>query len=136
MKERKVYEKAGRPYSELINDNTEPGLKLSIKHAEPVFGTDFDVFVEVCRAQNVAEWKDGRNGYVNNVSHWILCESINIVRYFQLIMNPFFLQVKNEGGREVQAQLTVHVSAATYNSIHHGECKRQKVTVTVPAHKG
>ncbi|XP_037307040.2 protein-glutamine gamma-glutamyltransferase 2-like [Pungitius pungitius] len=89
MKEREVYEKAGRRYPEPINENTEPGLKLSIKHAKPVFGTDFDVFVEV----------------------------------------------KNEGGSEAHAQLTIIVTAATYSSLHRGECKRQKINVTVPAHK-
>ncbi|KAM8893205.1 LOW QUALITY PROTEIN: protein-glutamine gamma-glutamyltransferase 2-like, partial [Spinachia spinachia] len=87
IKERDVYGKAGRLYPE--TENAEPGLKLSIKHAKPIFGTDFDVFVEV----------------------------------------------NNEGGKEAHAQLTVLVTAATYNSIHHGECKRQKINVTVPAHK-
>ncbi|XP_059190792.1 protein-glutamine gamma-glutamyltransferase 2 [Centropristis striata] len=47
-KEREVYEKAGRRVTEPTNGSTEPGqLKLSIKHAKPVFGTDFDVIVEV-----------------------------------------------------------------------------------------
>ncbi|XP_078112302.1 protein-glutamine gamma-glutamyltransferase 2 [Sander vitreus] len=46
--EREVYEKAGRKVTELTNGSAEPGeLKLSIKHAKPVFGTDFDVIVEV-----------------------------------------------------------------------------------------
>ncbi|XP_023277099.1 protein-glutamine gamma-glutamyltransferase 2-like [Seriola lalandi dorsalis] len=44
-KEREVFEKAGRRVSD---DSTEPAkLQLSIKHAKPVFGTDFDVIVEV-----------------------------------------------------------------------------------------
>ncbi|XP_070763170.1 protein-glutamine gamma-glutamyltransferase 2-like [Enoplosus armatus] len=47
-KEREVYEKAGRRVTEPTNESTEPGqLQLSIKHAKPVFGTDFDVIVEV-----------------------------------------------------------------------------------------
>lgn len=47
-KEREVYERAGRRVTELTNGSTEPGqLKLFIKHAKPVFGTDFDVIVEV-----------------------------------------------------------------------------------------
>ncbi|XP_029289120.1 protein-glutamine gamma-glutamyltransferase 2-like [Cottoperca gobio] len=47
-KEREVYEKAGRRVTEPTNSIAEPGqLKLSIKNASPVFGTDFDVIVEV-----------------------------------------------------------------------------------------
>ncbi|XP_040894494.1 protein-glutamine gamma-glutamyltransferase 2 [Toxotes jaculatrix] len=47
-KEREVYEKAGRRVTEPTGENAEPGqLQLSIKHAKPVFGTDFDVIVEV-----------------------------------------------------------------------------------------
>ncbi|XP_039988047.1 protein-glutamine gamma-glutamyltransferase 2 [Xiphias gladius] len=47
-KEREVYERAGRRFTEPNNRNTETGkLQLSIKHAKPVFGTDFDVIVEV-----------------------------------------------------------------------------------------
>uniref|UniRef100_A0A3B5A9W9 protein-glutamine gamma-glutamyltransferase n=1 Tax=Stegastes partitus TaxID=144197 RepID=A0A3B5A9W9_9TELE len=47
-KEREVFEKAGRRVTEPTNESTEPGqLQLSIKHAQPVFGTDFDVIVEV-----------------------------------------------------------------------------------------
>ncbi|XP_075938352.1 protein-glutamine gamma-glutamyltransferase 2-like [Anarhichas minor] len=89
-KEREVYEKAGRRVTEPTNESAEPGqLKLSIKHAKPVFGTDFDVIVEV----------------------------------------------KNEGGREAHGQLTVLITAVTYNSIHRGECKRQTVSVTVPAYQ-
>lgn len=54
--EREVYKKAGRRVTELTYENAEPGqLKLSIKHAQPVYGTDFDVLVVVCRAQTVAE---------------------------------------------------------------------------------
>ncbi|XP_044211352.1 protein-glutamine gamma-glutamyltransferase 2 [Thunnus albacares] len=47
-KEREVYEKAGRPVTEPSNVTAKPGqLQLTIKHAKPVFGTDFDVIVEV-----------------------------------------------------------------------------------------
>ncbi|TKS73752.1 Protein-glutamine gamma-glutamyltransferase 2 [Collichthys lucidus] len=46
--EREVYEKAGHRVTGAVEENTEPGqLQLSIKHAKPVFGTDFDVIVEV-----------------------------------------------------------------------------------------
>ncbi|KAM3870246.1 protein-glutamine gamma-glutamyltransferase 2-like [Diretmus argenteus] len=45
-KEREVYEKAGRRIT--TDGEAEPGqLQLSIKHAKPIFGTDFDVIVEV-----------------------------------------------------------------------------------------
>uniref|UniRef100_A0A8D3D902 protein-glutamine gamma-glutamyltransferase n=1 Tax=Scophthalmus maximus TaxID=52904 RepID=A0A8D3D902_SCOMX len=47
-KEREVYEKAGRPVADSTDGNAEPGqLQLSIRHAKAVFGTDFDVIVEV-----------------------------------------------------------------------------------------
>uniref|UniRef100_A0A3P9DJP5 Transglutaminase 2, like n=1 Tax=Maylandia zebra TaxID=106582 RepID=A0A3P9DJP5_9CICH len=47
-KEREVYEKAGRRVTDVLSDSSEPGrLQLSIKHAKPVFGTDFDVIIEV-----------------------------------------------------------------------------------------
>ncbi|CAJ1057455.1 protein-glutamine gamma-glutamyltransferase 2 [Xyrichtys novacula] len=47
-KEREVYEKAGRRVTEPISERAEPAqLHLSIKNAKPVFGTDFDVIVEV-----------------------------------------------------------------------------------------
>ena len=47
-KEREVYQKAGRRVTEPASYREEPGkLQLSIKHAKPVFGTDFDVTVEV-----------------------------------------------------------------------------------------
>lgn len=46
--EREVYGKAGHRVTGAVEENTEPGkLQLSIKHAKPVFGTDFDVIVEV-----------------------------------------------------------------------------------------
>uniref|UniRef100_A0A3Q3J387 protein-glutamine gamma-glutamyltransferase n=1 Tax=Monopterus albus TaxID=43700 RepID=A0A3Q3J387_MONAL len=46
--EREAYEKAGRQARELTNERAESGqLQLSIKHAKPVFGTDFDVIIEV-----------------------------------------------------------------------------------------
>ncbi|XP_074533919.1 protein-glutamine gamma-glutamyltransferase 2 [Halichoeres trimaculatus] len=47
-KEREVYEKAGRRVTEPTNEVAAPSqLQLSIKSAKPVFGTDFDVIVEV-----------------------------------------------------------------------------------------
>uniref|UniRef100_A0A3Q1IFC6 protein-glutamine gamma-glutamyltransferase n=1 Tax=Anabas testudineus TaxID=64144 RepID=A0A3Q1IFC6_ANATE len=49
-KEREVYEKAGRRATEPSNLITEPvQVQLSIKHPNPVFGTDFDVIIEVRR---------------------------------------------------------------------------------------
>lgn len=43
-----MYEKAGRRLTEPTDDGRDTGqLQLSIKHAKPVFGTDFDVIVEV-----------------------------------------------------------------------------------------
>lgn len=43
--ERKVYEKAGK---QVARQNSGPGkLKLYIKHAQAIHGTDFDVIVEV-----------------------------------------------------------------------------------------
>ncbi|XP_037621885.1 protein-glutamine gamma-glutamyltransferase 2 [Sebastes umbrosus] len=89
-KEREVYEKAGRRVTEPTNGSVEPTqLEISIKHAKPVFGTDFDVIVEV----------------------------------------------KNEGGRDAHAQLTVLVTAVTYNSLHRGECQRQAISLRVPAYE-
>uniref|UniRef100_A0AAQ5YC18 protein-glutamine gamma-glutamyltransferase n=1 Tax=Amphiprion ocellaris TaxID=80972 RepID=A0AAQ5YC18_AMPOC len=46
----------------------------------------------------------------------------------------FLCFVKNEGGRDAVAQLTMLATAVTYNSLHRGECERQTTTVTVPAH--
>lgn len=58
--EREVYEKAGRRATEPTNEITEPGqLQLSIKHPNPVFGTDFDVIIEVWRVQMAAEQMNG-----------------------------------------------------------------------------
>nr|XP_046251220.1 protein-glutamine gamma-glutamyltransferase 2 [Scatophagus argus] len=88
--EREVYKKAGRRVTVPTNERTEPGqLQLSIKHAKPVFGTDFDVIVEV----------------------------------------------KNNGGRDAHARLTVLALAVTYNSLSRGECQRQTISMTVPARK-
>lgn len=43
--EREVYEKAGK---QIARSSTSPGkLELSIKHAQAIHGTDFDVIVEV-----------------------------------------------------------------------------------------
>ncbi|XP_030587901.1 protein-glutamine gamma-glutamyltransferase 2-like [Archocentrus centrarchus] len=47
-KEREVYEKSGRRVTDPTDESAEPArLQLSIKHAKPVFGTDFDVIIEV-----------------------------------------------------------------------------------------
>uniref|UniRef100_A0A667Y6E3 protein-glutamine gamma-glutamyltransferase n=1 Tax=Myripristis murdjan TaxID=586833 RepID=A0A667Y6E3_9TELE len=48
QKERAIFEKAGRRVTHPTNGEAEPEkLQLSIRHAQPVFGTDFDVIVEV-----------------------------------------------------------------------------------------
>lgn len=55
-KEREVYEKAGRRVTDVLSDSSEPGrLQLSIKHAKPVFGTDFDVIIEVWTIHTAAK---------------------------------------------------------------------------------
>lgn len=59
-----------------------------------------------------------------------------LVSVNSVMMNPFCPQVKNEGGRDIQAQLTLLALAVTYNSLHRGECQRRTISVTVPAHKG
>ncbi|KAM9376109.1 protein-glutamine gamma-glutamyltransferase 2-like [Pholidichthys leucotaenia] len=46
QEEREVYEKAGRRFTE-PNSQEPVQLQVSIKHAKPVFGTDFDVVIEV-----------------------------------------------------------------------------------------
>ncbi|CAN9498694.1 unnamed protein product [Ophioblennius macclurei] len=45
------------------------------------------------------------------------------------------VRIKNEGATDAHAQLTLLAEAVTYNSLHRGECQRQKLRVTVPAHK-
>ncbi len=55
---------------------------------------------------------------------------------FHPVMNLFCPQVKNEGGRDAHAELTMLATAVTYNSLHRGECKKQSVIVNVPAHTG
>lgn len=48
MKERDVYKKAGHQVTDPTNEQAQPqNLKLSIRHVTPIFGTDFDVIVEV-----------------------------------------------------------------------------------------
>ncbi|XP_008309346.1 protein-glutamine gamma-glutamyltransferase 2 [Cynoglossus semilaevis] len=89
-KEREVYEKAGRRVSEPTNGITEPAqLELSIKRIKPVFGTDFDVIVEVI----------------------------------------------NKGSRDAVAKLSILAEAVTYTSFCCGECQREAISITVPAHK-
>uniref|UniRef100_A0A8C6SN21 protein-glutamine gamma-glutamyltransferase n=1 Tax=Neogobius melanostomus TaxID=47308 RepID=A0A8C6SN21_9GOBI len=72
-----------------LNDKSTglKNLELSITHTKPMFGTDFDITIEV----------------------------------------------KNDGGKDVNAQLTVLALGMTYNSIHQGECKRQKVSISLQA---
>lgn len=51
-----MYKKAGRRFPELTDEGAGLGhLQLLIKHTKPVFGTDFDVIVEVWSAQTVPE---------------------------------------------------------------------------------
>ncbi|XP_061679400.1 protein-glutamine gamma-glutamyltransferase 2 [Syngnathoides biaculeatus] len=89
-KEREVYEKAGRRGRETTTNTRKPGkLQMTIKHAEPVFGSDFDVVVEL----------------------------------------------KNQGGTEAHARLTLLAMAVTYNCLRRREFERQTKNVSVPAHK-
>nr|XP_057944140.1 protein-glutamine gamma-glutamyltransferase 2 isoform X2 [Doryrhamphus excisus] len=47
-KEREVYERAGRPVRETVDERANPGkLQMTIKPTKPLFGTDFDVVVEL-----------------------------------------------------------------------------------------
>ncbi|KAK7891938.1 hypothetical protein WMY93_023901 [Mugilogobius chulae] len=90
IQERDAYNKAGQRTPISTNESTgHKNVQLIIKHTKPVFGTDFDVIIEV----------------------------------------------KNDDVKEIQAQLTVLALALTYNSIHRGECQRQKINISVPAHK-
>lgn len=90
IKEREAYNKAGKRVIAPTNESSGlENLQLVIKHTQPLFGTDFDVIVEV----------------------------------------------KNDGVKDVQAQLTVLAVALTYNSIYRGECQRQTASVIIPAHK-
>ncbi|CAL9697156.1 unnamed protein product [Knipowitschia caucasica] len=88
IEERDVYNKAGRrtPVPTIENSGLD-NLEMIIKHTKPVFGTDFDVIIEV----------------------------------------------KNNGVKDAQAHLTVLAFAMTYNSIHQGECQRQKISLSLPA---
>ncbi|XP_077424586.1 protein-glutamine gamma-glutamyltransferase 2 [Vanacampus margaritifer] len=89
-KEREVYEKAGRRGRSSSPERAKPGkLQMSIKHTKPVFGSDFDVVVEL----------------------------------------------KNEGGVEVNGRLTMLATAVTYNCLNRGEFERQTKNVSVPARK-
>ncbi|KAI1890023.1 hypothetical protein AGOR_G00168950 [Albula goreensis] len=88
-KEREVYEKAGRRVAQLNGAEQQPQLELSIRHAQAVHGTDFDVIVEV----------------------------------------------RNMGGEDAPARLTITSHAITYNSLHLGECQRKSASLTVPAQK-
>lgn len=78
-KEREVYEKAGRRVTDVLSDSSEPGrLQLSIKHAKPVFGTDFDVIIEVWTIHTAAKWVDELNlnsWHSLSVSRWRMKET-------------------------------------------------------------
>lgn len=78
-KEREVYEKAGRRVTDVLSDSSEPGrLQLSIKHAKPVFGTDFDVIIEVWTIHAAAKWVDELNlnsWHSLSVSRWRMKET-------------------------------------------------------------
>nr|XP_061812928.1 protein-glutamine gamma-glutamyltransferase 2-like [Nerophis lumbriciformis] len=89
-KEREVYEKAGRRGRDSSSDRAKPGkLQMSIKHAKPVFGSDFDVVVEL----------------------------------------------KNDGGVEANARLTLLAMVGTYNGLNRKEFERETKNVSVQAHK-
>ncbi|XP_072241446.1 protein-glutamine gamma-glutamyltransferase 2-like [Leuresthes tenuis] len=45
------------------------------------------------------------------------------------------LKLQNYSYKDVQVQLNMVAMAVTYNSLHRGECKRQMINVTVPAHQ-
>lgn len=51
-------------------------------------------------------------------------------------MTRFCLQVKNEGGMDAHAHLSIVAMGVTYNSLPRGECQRKSISVNVPAHKG
>lgn len=56
-KEREVYLKAGRRIPELTDERAKPKLvTMTIVHGQCVFGTDFDVTVEVKTAPTVADF--------------------------------------------------------------------------------
>ncbi|XP_061773048.1 LOW QUALITY PROTEIN: protein-glutamine gamma-glutamyltransferase 2 [Nerophis ophidion] len=89
-KEREICEKAGRRIREPNNEREKPGkLQMTIKPTNPLFGTDFDVVIEL----------------------------------------------KNNGGGEAHAQLTILAMIETYNCINRGEIERQTKKVSVPAYK-
>lgn len=66
-------------------------------------------------------------------THWTFWLEVNHKHKDHI---SFHLQVRNDGGRDAYAALTVLVSAVTYNSLHRGECQRQTLSVTVPARTG
>lgn len=51
------------------------------------------------------------------------------------MMSPLRPQVNNGGATDAKAQLTILAMAVAYNSLYLGACKRQMMSVTVPAHK-
>lgn len=53
-KEREVYKRAGHQTTDPTNELAQPqDLKPSIRHVTPIFGTDFDVIVEVRVVENI-----------------------------------------------------------------------------------
>lgn len=51
-------------------------------------------------------------------------------------MDRFNLQLKNDGGVQAEARLTMSAKAVTYNCLNRGEFERQTKNVSVPPHKG
>lgn len=138
LKERAVYKRAGHQTSDATNEQAQPqNLKLSIRPITPIFGTDFDVIVEV-RVQNKGMHAENQHFYFhhNFIFDFIFLAGKCRVRHKRDDHILFHLQVRNDGGRDAYAQLTVLILAVTYNSLHRGECQRQTLSVTVPAHSG
>lgn len=107
-KEREVYLKAGQRMEE--PGHAEP-LQLSVQHVTAMFGMDFDVVVEV---------RVLGGGFVA----WCLTSE------------RLCVQMKNVQGSSVGGHLTVLAKAVTYNSMFRGECRRQNISVNMPARSG
>lgn len=66
LKERAVYKRAGHQASDATNEQAQPqNLKLSIRPITPIFGTDFDVIVEV-RVQNEGMHAENQHFYFHH----------------------------------------------------------------------
>lgn len=59
------------------------------------------------------------------------------VVYFVMLMILFSFssQVINKGSRDAVAKLSILAEAVTYTSFCCGECQREAISITVPAHK-